>query len=71
MYFVVDDSKFFVKQISGFLEDAGYRTVTAMDGEEGLKVLRSRDDISLVLSDIEMLVMMVGNLLNKFEMIKI
>ena len=54
---VVDDSKFFVKQISGFLEDVGYKTVTAMDGEQGLEVLRSRDDISLVLSDIEMPVM--------------
>ena len=54
---VVDDSKFFLNQINSFLVEAGYRTVTAMDGKEALKVLREDDDIGLVLSDIEMPVM--------------
>ncbi|MCH2205225.1 MAG: response regulator [Lentisphaerales bacterium] len=54
---VVDDSKFFVKQISGFLEESGYQTLKAMDGVEALEVLRGGDQISLVLTDIEMPVM--------------
>jgi two-component system, chemotaxis family, sensor kinase CheA len=54
---VVDDSKFFVNQISSFIEESGYKTVLAMDGKEALAELRSGKDISLVLADIEMPVM--------------
>jgi two-component system, chemotaxis family, sensor kinase CheA len=54
---VVDDSKFFINQISSFLEEAGYKIVQAMNGKEALSVLHSVKDISLVLSDIEMPVM--------------
>jgi two-component system cell cycle sensor histidine kinase/response regulator CckA len=36
------------------LEEAGYRVVEAVDGAEALDVLRSRDDVDLVLTDVVM-----------------
>jgi len=54
---VVDDSRFFVKQISEFLEEAGYETLTAENGEEALAVLAENDSVDVVVTDIEMPVM--------------
>ncbi|MCM8530212.1 MAG: chemotaxis protein CheW, partial [Lentisphaeraceae bacterium] len=54
---VIDDSSFFVNQISSFLDEAGYSSVQCMDGKEALDLLRSDPDVSLVLPDIEMPVM--------------
>lgn len=54
---VIDDSSFFVNQISSFLDEAGYSSVQCMDGKEALTLLRSDPSVSLVLSDIEMPVM--------------
>jgi len=51
---IVEDSKFFLNQIKGFTEDAGYNVVTALDGLEGLDMLNSDDQIDLILTDIEM-----------------
>ncbi|MCM8539714.1 MAG: response regulator, partial [Lentisphaeraceae bacterium] len=55
---VVDDSKFFLNQISGFLREAGYSVVEAENGADALEKLRDhRNNIRLVLTDIEMPVM--------------
>ncbi|MCB0283020.1 MAG: chemotaxis protein CheW [Calditrichaeota bacterium] len=51
---IVEDSKFFLKQISGFTEDAGYKVVTALNGEEALERLHQEKEIDLILTDIEM-----------------
>lgn len=55
---VVEDSLFFLNQIKSFLDEAGYNTVTAMNGQEALDLLNNpQNDISFVLTDIEMPVM--------------
>ena len=51
---IVEDSKFFMEQISAFVTEAGYKVVTAMDGLLGLEQLEAHDEISCVLTDIEM-----------------
>jgi len=52
---VVDDSVFFRTQIQKFVEDAGFKTVTAEDGQLALDLLRSGEhQISMILTDIEM-----------------
>lgn len=54
---VVEDSPFYLRQISGFLEDAGYQVVQAVHGADALSKLRVEPEIELVLTDIEMPVM--------------
>ena len=55
---VIDDSQFFLNQINSFLLEAGYKTVTAMNGQEALDILNEPDcDVSFILTDIEMPVM--------------
>lgn len=52
---IVEDSSFFLNQIKGFTEDAGYNVVTAMDGIEGAEAVESGEhNIQMVLTDIEM-----------------
>lgn len=50
---IVEDSRFFMNQITTFVSEAGYTTFTAEDGVEALQVLE-KEDIHLVLTDIEM-----------------
>ena len=50
---IIDDEPEILKQVSGLMEDEGYRTVTANGGEEGVKAF-SGGDISLVLLDVYM-----------------
>jgi two-component system nitrogen regulation response regulator NtrX len=50
---IIDDEPEIIKQVSGLMEDEGYRTVTAKGGEEGVKAF-SAGDISLVLLDVYM-----------------
>lgn len=55
---VVDDSRFFLNQISGFLKQAGYSVIEAENGQEAMECLNNpSNNISLVLTDIEMPVM--------------
>lgn len=55
---VVEDSKFFLHQIESVLIEAGLEVYLAMDGQEGLAVLdEHKNEISLVVTDIEMPVM--------------
>lgn len=52
---VVEDSRFFLSKIAGFVEEAGYQALTAMDGVAALDVLEQNiGTIDLVLTDIEM-----------------
>jgi two-component system chemotaxis sensor kinase CheA len=52
---VVDDSKFFLSKIVSFVREAGYQTLTAMDGQQGLELLEANADrIDIVFTDIEM-----------------
>jgi two-component system chemotaxis sensor kinase CheA len=52
---IVEDSSFFLNQIKGFVEDAGYTVVTAMDGIEGVEAMENPENkIDLILTDIEM-----------------
>jgi len=52
---LVEDSKFFLNQIKGFVSDAGYDVLTALDGNLALEVLNNPENqIDLVLTDIEM-----------------
>ncbi len=50
---VVEDSKFFMNQITDFVSDVGYTPFQAEDGVEALRVLEE-ETIHLVLTDIEM-----------------
>lgn len=50
---VVEDSSFFRKKITGFIEEAGYETFVARDGLEALDILASQQ-VDVVLTDIEM-----------------
>ena len=55
---VVDDSRFFLNQISDFLTQAGYSVIEAENGKEALECLNQpSNSIQLVLTDIEMPVM--------------
>ncbi|MBF0205765.1 MAG: chemotaxis protein CheW [Oligoflexia bacterium] len=52
---LVEDSQFFREQIRKFVEEIGYKVVTAEDGQDAWKVLQDLgNEISLVLTDIEM-----------------
>lgn len=52
---IAEDSKFFMSQIRGFMEDAGYDVLTAEDGAIAYNVLAENPDkVNIVLTDIEM-----------------
>ena len=52
---IVEDSSFFLNQIKGFTEDAGYNIITAMDGIGGVEAMENPDNkVDLILTDIEM-----------------
>ena len=50
---VVEDSKFFLSQITSFLQDVGFQTLEAEDGVEALDIL-AREHVDMVITDIEM-----------------
>jgi two-component system chemotaxis sensor kinase CheA len=50
---IVEDSKFFMNQITEFINESGYVTFQAEDGVEALQVLEE-NHIDLILTDIEM-----------------
>ncbi len=52
---VVEDSNFFRTQLLKILNEAGFNTIGAEDGQLAWEILKSRaDDINIVLTDIEM-----------------
>lgn len=60
---LVEDTPFFIKTEKNYLESAGYRVLTAVNGSEALKLLQE-NHVDVVVSDIEMPVM------DGFELIK-
>lgn len=51
---VVEDSSFFRKQVTGFLNSQGYETVECEDGQAAWDRLHEEDSFDLVVTDIEM-----------------
>jgi len=51
---VADDELIVGEYLRSLLENAGYRVMVAVDGEEALAMFEEHDDISLVLSDLVM-----------------
>jgi len=51
---VVDDTQYFRDYLTALLEQHGYPTVTAEDGEAGLAALRADPEINLVIADYNM-----------------
>jgi len=54
---IVDDSEVVRQQVAIALGQAGYEPVEAVDGADGLSVLEKRDDIEMVICDVNMPVM--------------
>ncbi|MFH1113629.1 MAG: response regulator [Pseudomonadota bacterium] len=50
---VIDDEPHIVKYITAFLEDSGYETCSASNGEEGMEVLK-KEKPDLVTLDLQM-----------------
>jgi two-component system, chemotaxis family, chemotaxis protein CheY len=51
---VVDDSQSVRQQVGLALQQAGYDTIEAVDGEDGVTKIKAMADISLVISDVNM-----------------
>lgn len=51
---IVDDSPTVRQQVSGVLRDAGFAVVEAVDGLQGAQLIESRDDLSVVVCDVNM-----------------
>jgi two-component system chemotaxis sensor kinase CheA len=52
---IVEDSNFFRNQVKGYMEEAGFNVLEGEDGKVAWNVLEERgDDITMVLTDIEM-----------------
>lgn len=51
---LAEDSKFFQRQVVGFLENAGYEVVAAEDGQHALDLLEDGLEVQLIITDIEM-----------------
>jgi CheY-like chemotaxis protein len=51
---VVEDEMLLRMRAVDMVEDAGYTSVEAIDADEALKILESRSDIALLLTDIQM-----------------
>jgi len=51
---IVDDSSTVRQQVALALHEAGFETVEACDGHEGLEALRKTDDLDMVICDVNM-----------------
>lgn len=51
---VVDDEEVLLDLVKEFLVGEGYEVLTALDGEEGLKIIKECHDLDLVLTDVRM-----------------
>ncbi len=51
---IVDDSATVRQQVKLALSPAGFDVIEASDGQEGLDVVKSRGDLALVISDVNM-----------------
>ena len=64
---VIDDSSMIRLVVVKSAKKAGYEVVTAVDGQDGLDQLHKNDDISLILSDINMPVMNGMEMISKIK----
>ena len=51
---VVEDEMMLRMRVVDMVEDAGYLPVEAVDADEAMAILRSRSDIALMLTDVQM-----------------
>ena len=51
---IVEDSEKYLSEMKGILEDQDYEVVTATDGVKGLAALKENNDLSLIISDLNM-----------------
>ena len=51
---IVDDEPLVRMHVEEFLYDAGYEIVSASDADEAIAILEKRDDIQVVITDIQM-----------------
>ncbi|MFA3783738.1 sigma-54-dependent transcriptional regulator [Melioribacteraceae bacterium 4301-Me] len=51
---IVDDEKTIRDSLKMILEEEGFQTLTASDGEEALNIINSNNDIEIVITDIKM-----------------
>ena len=51
---IAEDTDFFQRQISSYMEGHGYRTIVVADGVEAWNALNKHKDIDILLTDIEM-----------------
>ncbi|MES2744649.1 MAG: response regulator [Bdellovibrionota bacterium] len=54
---IVDDSEAIRQQVNFTLAKGGYEIIEAEDGRDAMEKMRSNDDISLIISDVNMPVM--------------
>jgi two-component system chemotaxis sensor kinase CheA len=65
---LVEDSDFFREQVTKYLNDGGYKVIAASDGMEAWeKLQKHKDEVKLVVTDIEMPVMNGVNCAGKSE----
>lgn len=62
---IVDDEKHMLGALQRILKDEGFRILSALSGEEGLKILKHHPEISLILCDQRMPGMTGGEMLEK------
>ena len=51
---LIEDSIDFLNKMKSFLEDMEYEVVTAMDGLEGIEMIKKHPDLALIISDVNM-----------------
>ena len=51
---VVEDNNAVRDVAAAMIEEMGFETIVASNGPEGLEIIKSRDDLELVLSDVIM-----------------
>jgi len=51
---IIDDSAAIRQSISYILQQAGYETIEAQDGQEGLSVLAGAGELALIITDVNM-----------------
>ena len=51
---LIEDSIDFLNKMKSFLEDMEYEVITAMDGLEGIEMIKKHPDLVLIISDVNM-----------------
>ena len=51
---LVEDSIDFLNKVKNYLEDMEFEVITAMDGLEGIEMIKKHPDLVLIISDVKM-----------------